>query len=59
MKTFIQKFVKPNTLYAESGPVIETPLAGMQSIQELYLQHWNGVTRIFPAMYRKTGKIYL
>ncbi|MCL1678581.1 hypothetical protein M2T92_06070 [Elizabethkingia miricola] len=49
MKTFIQKFVKPNTLYAESGPVIETPLAGMQSIQELYLQHWNGVTRIFPA----------
>ena len=25
VKTFIQKFVKPNTLYAESGPVIETP----------------------------------
>ncbi|WP_395848035.1 glycoside hydrolase family 95-like protein [Elizabethkingia anophelis] len=21
----------------------------MQSIQELYLQHWNGITRIFPA----------
>ena len=59
MKTFIQKFVKPNTLYAESGPVIETPLAGMQSIQELYLQHWKWHYRIFPLLLRQTGKIYL
>lgn len=51
LKSFIKKFVKPNTLYAESGPVIETPLAAMQSIQELYVQNWNdGIIRVFPAI---------
>ncbi|TXH20121.1 MAG: hypothetical protein E6Q95_06385 [Chitinophagaceae bacterium] len=51
LKSFIKKFVKPNTLYAESGPVIETPLADMQSIQELYIQNWNdGMIRVFPAI---------
>src|SRR5690606_29115840 len=40
----------PNTLYAESGPVIETPLAAMASIQELCLQYWNGILRVFPAV---------
>ena len=51
LKSFIKKFVKPNTLYAETGPVIETPLAAMQSIQELYIQNWNdGIIRVFPAI---------
>ncbi|UZJ64890.1 hypothetical protein OKW96_00765 [Sphingobacterium sp. KU25419] len=43
-------YIKKNTLYAESGPVIETPLAAMTSIQEMCLQHWNGKLRIFPAV---------
>lgn len=50
LETLLRKYVKPNTLYAETGPVIETPLAAMSSIQELVLQHWNGVTRVFPAV---------
>jgi len=46
----LNKYVKANTLYAESGPVIETPLAAMASIQELCLQYWNGILRVFPAV---------
>jgi alpha-L-fucosidase 2 len=46
----LEKYVKPNTLYAETGPVIETPLSAMATIQELVLQHWNGYTRVFPAV---------
>ncbi|WP_286857202.1 MULTISPECIES: glycosyl hydrolase family 95 catalytic domain-containing protein [Sphingobacterium] len=46
----LKKYIKPNTLYAESGPVIETPLAAMASIQELCLQYWNGILRVFPAV---------
>lgn len=50
LKGFLKKYVQPNTLYKESGPVIETPLSAMTSIEELYLQYWNGVTRVFPAI---------
>lgn len=45
-----QKFIQPNTLYKESGPVIETPLAMAASLQELSLQFWNGTVRVFPAI---------
>lgn len=44
------EFIQPNTLYKESGPVIETPLSMAQSLQELSLQYWNGVLRIFPTI---------
>ena len=40
----------PNTLYMEAGPVIETPLSGIQSILEMMLQSHGGVIRLFPAM---------
>lgn len=50
LKKFIKKFVTPNTLYAESGPVIETPLSAMTSIEELYVQYWNDIARAFPAI---------
>ncbi len=50
LKTLQSNFVKPNTLYAESGPVIETPLSAMTSLQELCLQFWDGVVRVFPAI---------
>jgi alpha-L-fucosidase 2 len=43
--------LQPNTMYAEGGgPVIETPLSGVESINYLLLQSWNGVIRVFPAI---------
>lgn len=50
LDVLFNKYIKPNTLYAESGPVIETPLAAVASIQELCLQYWNGILRVFPAV---------
>ncbi|PUV21977.1 hypothetical protein DCO56_23875 [Sphingobacterium athyrii] len=50
LDVLLNKYIRPNTLYAESGPVIETPLAAMASIQELCLQYWNGILRVFPAV---------
>ncbi len=50
LDVLLQKYIKANTLYAESGPVIETPLAAMASIQELCMQYWNGILRVFPAI---------
>jgi hypothetical protein len=50
MQTLLDKFIHPNTLYKEAGPVIETPLAGAATLQEMYLQSWGGVIRVFPAV---------
>ena len=46
----LKPFVQPNTLYKEAGPVIETPLSGAQAIQNMLLQSWGGVIRVFPAV---------
>ncbi|MFC5451002.1 glycosyl hydrolase family 95 catalytic domain-containing protein [Paenibacillus aestuarii] len=43
-------FIKPNTMYKEAGPVIETPLAGAESIHDMLLQSWGGKLRVFPAV---------
>jgi hypothetical protein len=43
------RFVKPNTMYLEDGPVIETPLSAAQAVHEMLLQSWGGTLRIFPA----------
>ncbi|MFI5453339.1 glycosyl hydrolase family 95 catalytic domain-containing protein [Pedobacter sp. UC225_61] len=42
--------IKPNTMYTEAGPVIETPLSAVTTINEMLLQSWNGILRIFPAV---------
>lgn len=42
--------IKPNTFYTEAGPVIETPLSGATSIQEMLLQSWGGTLHVFPAV---------
>ncbi|MCS7460881.1 hypothetical protein N0M98_12080 [Paenibacillus doosanensis] len=42
--------VKPNTMYKEAGPVIETPLAGAESLQDMLLQSWGDTIRVFPAV---------
>ena len=44
------KFLSVNTLYRESGPVIETPLSAAQSIHDMLLQSWGGKLRIFSAV---------
>jgi hypothetical protein len=44
------RYMEPNTFYAESGPVIETPLSAATSIQDLFLQDWGGTLRVFPAV---------
>jgi hypothetical protein len=46
----LNEYVQPNTLYKETGPVIETPLSAITSLQETYLQSWGGKIRIFPAV---------
>ena len=42
--------VHPNTMYTEAGPVIETPLSGARSVQDMILTSWGGKLRVFPAI---------
>lgn len=53
-------YIRPNTMYKEAGPVIETPLSGAQSIHDMIIQSWGrppsqgnygatSVIRVFPA----------
>ena len=45
--TFLNDFLMPNTLYAEYGPVIETPLSGLTTLHDFYMQDWGDRIRIF------------
>lgn len=51
------EWLLPNTLYRESGPVIETPLSGGQAIVDMLLQSWGGKIRIFPAVPSKWADV--
>ncbi len=42
--------IRPNTMYVESGPVIETPLSAVTTMNEMLLQSWNNTIRVFPAV---------
>ncbi|MEU6549078.1 glycoside hydrolase family 95-like protein [Streptomyces sp. NPDC046915] len=44
------RFIQPNTMYKESGPVIETPLSAAQSLHDMICQSWGGTIRVFPAL---------
>jgi hypothetical protein len=46
----LDKYIQPNTLYREAGPVIETPLSGAASINEMLLQSYNNEIHVFPAI---------
>jgi len=46
----LRLYVQPNTMYKESGPVIETPLSASQSMHDMICQSWHGVIRVFPAI---------
>jgi hypothetical protein len=47
MTTFFNTYIKPNTLYAETGPVMETPLAAVSTLHEFYMQDWGDRIRVF------------
>jgi len=49
VKTALELF-KPNTMYKEAGPVIESPLAAAEAINDMLLQSWGGKIRVFPAV---------
>ncbi len=44
---FLKDFLMPNTLYGESGPVIETPFAGVSTLHDFYMQDWGDCIRVF------------
>ncbi|MDQ1006426.1 alpha-L-fucosidase 2 [Streptomyces sp. V4I23] len=46
----MSRFIQANTLYKESGPVIETPLSAAQSLHDMICQSWGDVIRVFPAV---------
>ncbi|MGO1056165.1 glycosyl hydrolase family 95 catalytic domain-containing protein [Crossiella sp. CA198] len=50
LRELVARFLQPNTMYYEAGPVIETPLSGMQSLHDMLCQSWGGIIRIFPAV---------
>ena len=47
MDIFLDTFIQPNTLYTESGPVIETPFAAMSTLHEFFMQDWGDRIRVF------------
>lgn len=49
--------LRPNTMYMESGPVIETPLSGAQCIHDMLLQSWGRKIRVFPAVPSQWGDV--
>jgi hypothetical protein len=46
----LMHLIKPNTMYKEAGPVIESPLAGAEAIHDMLLQSWGDDIRVFPAV---------
>jgi alpha-L-fucosidase 2 len=46
----LRLYVQANTMYKESGPVIETPLSAAQSLHDMLCQSWGDVIRVFPAV---------
>jgi hypothetical protein len=54
-----RRYIQPNTMYKESGPVIETPLSAAKSMHDMLVQSWGGVLRVFPAVPATWGDIAL
>jgi len=42
--------VRPNGLYSEAGPVLESPLTAAQVVHDMVLQSWGDKIRVFPAV---------
>ncbi|MGP4007502.1 glycosyl hydrolase family 95 catalytic domain-containing protein [Streptomyces sp. 4N124] len=50
LRELVARFVQPNTMYYEAGPVIETPLSAAQSLHDMLCTSWGDTIRIFPAV---------
>jgi hypothetical protein len=50
LHTLITKLVTPNTMCLQNNQVTETPLPAATSIQEMCLQSWGNIIRVFPAI---------
>ena len=50
LNKLLNTFIPPNTLYVESGPVIETPLSAAASMNDMLLSSWGDRIRVFPAV---------
>jgi hypothetical protein len=50
LNTMLNRYVKPNTMYLEAGPVIETPLSAASVINDMLLQSWGDRVRVFPGI---------
>lgn len=52
LDTLFGRFMKPNTFYTEGAnwPVIETPLSGARSLQDMLIQSWGPAIRVLPAV---------
>jgi hypothetical protein len=50
LDNLLAKKIQPNTLYEESGPVIETPLSAGRSVHDMLLSSWGNKIRVFPAV---------
>ena len=46
----LRRYIKPTTMYQESGPVVETPLSAAQSMHDMLCLSWGDTIRIFPAV---------
>jgi hypothetical protein len=46
----LDEYIPPNTFYREAGPVIETPLSAVASVNEMMLQSYDGEIHVFPAV---------
>ncbi len=42
--------VTRNGMYAEAGPVLETPLSAAHAVHEMLMQSWGDKIRVFPAV---------
>lgn len=50
LKIVFDKYMQPNTLYRESGPVIETPLSVLASYTEMLLTSRDSLILVMPAV---------
>ncbi len=57
LDAMLEKWIHPNTLYTEAGPVIETPLSAAVSLHDMLLASWGGKIRLFPAVPKAWGDI--
>lgn len=50
LKKLLDSKIQPNTMYLETGPVIETPLSAAASLNDMLLSSWGDRIRVFPGI---------